>query len=432
MESRAENRFEFVLRRRNTQSHASEGALPDLRAAKGVEQWEGGDPAPELRAVSDGPAARAQRFHATLPGYTPTPLRRLKGLAGALGVAQVYVKDESARFDLNAFKVLGGGYAMACCLAERLGRSIDDCSLADLASDEARARLGKITFITATDGNHGRGVAWMARRLGQRAVVYMPKGTAPERLENVRREGAQAGILDLNYDGCVHLAAQHARENGWILTQDTAWDGYEEIPTRIMQGYTTIGREIAAQLAGMGEDIPTHVLLQAGVGSFAAAMLGYFAALWGEKRPVSLIVEPTAADCMLRTARANDGRLHFVTGDMPTIMAGLACGEPSSVAWRILDAHADAFLSIPDSAAANGMRMLGRPVSGDAAIVSGESGASTAGALGALMHHASLRDLRDSLGLGPDARVLLISTEGATDRENYRRIVGRDAPPRSR
>ena len=199
-----------------------------------------------------------------------------------------------------------------------------------------------------------------------------------------------------------------------------------------MQGYTTIGREIAAQLAGMGEDIPTHVLLQAGVGSFAAAMLGYFAALWGEKRPVSVIVEPTAADCMLRTARANDGRLHFVTGDMPTIMAGLACGEPSSVAWRILDAHADAFLSIPDSAAANGMRMLGRPVSGDAAIVSGESGASTAGALGALMHHASLRDLRDSLGLGPDARVLLISTEGATDRENYRRIVGRDAPPRSR
>ena len=403
-----QNAFEYVLRSRGTR------------------------PAAELHAVSDEAAERAQRFHAGFPGYAPTPLHRLDGLAGALGLGRVYVKDETRRFDLNAFKVLGGGYAMGCCLAEKLGRRIDDCSFDFLASAQTRKQLGDVTFITATDGNHGRGVAWMARRLGQRCVVYMPKGTAAERLENVRCQGAQASILDCNYDGCVHLAEKHARENGWILTQDTAWDGYEEIPTRIMQGYTTIAREIDAQLAELGEDAPTHILLQAGVGSFAAAMLGYFAALWGEKRPVSLIVEPTAADCMLRTARANDGRLHFVTGDMPTIMAGLACGEPSSVAWRILDAHADAFLSIPDSAAANGMRMLGRPVSGDAAIVSGESGASTAGALGALMHHASLRDLRDSLGLGPDARVLLISTEGATDRENYRRIVGRDAPPRSR
>ena len=389
----------------------------------------GARPAAELHAVCDEAAARAQRFQAGFPGYAPTPLHRLDGLAGALGVGRVYVKDESRRFDLNAFKVLGGGYAMGCCLAEKLGRSIDDCSFDYLASAEVRDKLGDVTFITATDGNHGRGVAWMARRLGQRAVVYMPKGTAPERLENVRRQGAQASILDCNYDGCVHLAEKHARENGWILTQDTAWDGYEEIPTRIMQGYATIAREIDAQLMEMGEGAPTHILLQAGVGSFAAAMLGYYAARRGDARPVSVIVEPNAADCILRTARADDGRLRFVTGDMPTIMAGLACGEPSTVSWRILDAYADAFLSMPDSAAAGGMRMLGNPLPGDARVISGESGASTAGALREIMKNPALTELRERLGFDQNARVLLISTEGDTDRENYQRIVWDGAYP---
>lgn len=403
-----QNAFEYVLRSR------------------------GARPAAELHAVSDEAAERAQRFHAGFPGYAPTPLHRLDGLAGALGVGRVYVKDESRRFDLNAFKVLGGGYAMGCCLAEKLGRSIDDCSFDFLASAQTRKKLGDVTFITATDGNHGRGVAWMARRLGQRCVVYMPKGTAPERLENVRRQGAQASILDCNYDGCVHLAEQHARENGWILTQDTAWDGYEEIPTRIMQGYTTIAREIDAQLAEMGEAMPTHILLQAGVGSFAGAMLGYYAAKHGDTRPLSVIVEPNAADCILRTARADNGQLRFVTGDMPTIMAGLACGEPSTVSWRILDAYADAFLAMPDSAAAGGMRMLGNPLPGDARIVSGESGASTAGALREIMVNPALTELRERLNFGPGARVLLISTEGDTDRENYRRIVWDGAHPNLR
>ena len=405
---RAEKGFEFILRRR------------------------GGRGSADLTAVSETEAARAQRFHAGFPGYAPTPLHRLDSLAGALGLARVYVKDESQRFDLNAFKVLGGGYAMGCCLAEKLGRRIDDCSFDFLASAQTRKQLGDVTFITATDGNHGRGVAWMAHRLGQRCVVYMPKGTAPERLENVRRQGAQASILDCNYDSCVHLAEKHARENGWILTQDTAWDGYEEIPTRIMQGYTTIAREIDAQLEEMGEDAPTHILLQAGVGSFAAAMLGCYAAKHGDARPLSVIVEPNAADCILRTARADDGKLHFVTGDMPTIMAGLACGEPSTVSWRILDAYADAFLSMPDSAAAGGMRMLGNPLPGDERIISGESGASTAGALREILINPALTELREKLGFGPEARVLLISTEGDTDRENYRRIVWDGAHPNLR
>ena len=375
---------------------------------------------------------KANNFHKSFPQYTVTPLTGLPHLAEYLGVKRLYVKDESYRFGLNAFKVLGGSYAIAKYIAKQLGRDVSEVPYSVLTSEKLREEFGQATFFTATDGNHGRGVAWMARRLGQRCVVYMPKGTAPERLENVRRQGAQASILDCNYDGCVHLAEQHARENDWILTQDTAWDGYEQIPTRIMQGYTTIAREIDAQLAEMGEAMPTHILLQAGVGSFAAAMLGYYAAKLGDARPVSVIVEPNAADCILRTARADDGQLRFVTGDMPTIMAGLACGEPSTVSWRILDAYADAFLAMPDSAAAGGMRMLGNPLPGDARIISGESGASTAGALREIMVNPALTELRERLNFGPGARVLLISTEGDTDRENYRRIVWDGAHPNLR
>ena len=386
----------------------------------------------QLSIMSLENVRQAMAFHRSYPQYSVTPLANLSGMASRLGLGGVYVKDESYRFGLNAFKVLGGSFAMAKYLAGELGRDISRMTYDYLTSDAFRAEFGQATFFTATDGNHGRGVAWMARRLGQRCVVYMPKGTAAERLENVRRQGAQASILDCNYDGCVHLAERHARENGWRLTQDTAWDGYEESPTRIMQGYTTIAREIDAQLAELGEDAPTHILLQAGVGSFAAAMLGYYAAKRGDARPLSVIVEPNAADCILRTARAGDGQLRFVTGDMPTIMAGLACGEPSTVSWRILDAYADAFLAMPDSAAAGGMRMLGNPLPGDARIISGESGASTAGALREIMVNPALTELRERMNFCPEARVLLISTEGDTDRENYRRIVWDGAHPNLR
>ena len=390
------------------------------------------DPMTESNPFGVETARTVQAFHESFPEYSPTPLVHLNALARELGVKGIFVTDESKRFGLNAFKVLGGSHAIGRRIARMLGVEFSVLSCALLTSAETRAKLGGLTFITATDGNHGRGVAWMARRLGQRCVVYMPKGTAPERLENVRRQGAQASILDCNYDGCVHLAEQHARENDWILTQDTAWDGYEEIPTRIMQGYTTIAREIDAQFEEMGEAMPTHILLQAGVGSFAGAMLGYYAAKHGDTRPLSVIVEPNAADCILRTARADNGQLRFVTGDMPTIMAGLACGEPSTVSWRILDAYADAFLAMPDSAAAGGMRMLGNPLPGDARIVSGESGASTAGALREIMVNPALTELRERLNFGPDAQVLLISTEGDTDRENYRRIVWDGAHPNLR
>ena len=383
-------------------------------------------PGSDLSILSREEAEKVRAFHRSFPMYAPTPLVSLNDTAGALGLGAVYIKDESWRFGLNAFKVLGGSYAIGSFLAGKLGIPMENAGYGLLVSPETRKKLGDITFVTATDGNHGRGVAWAATQFGQKSVVYMPKGSALERLENIRAAGADAGITELNYDGAVRLANAHAREYGWTVIQDTAWEGYEEIPTRIMQGYLTMGLEAYEQLP----EPPTHIFLQAGVGSLAGAMAGLFSQLYGEKRPVIVIVEPNKADCLFRTARADDGKLHFVTGDMDTIMAGLACGEPCTIAWEILRDYADHFLSCPDYAAAQGMRLLSRPAGNDRSIVSGESGASTFGALSELMTDPRLTDIREALGLDEDSRVLLFSTEGATDRANYDAIVKEGKYPR--
>lgn len=379
---------------------------------------------PEKLALTGLEVQKAARaFHSTIPGYEPTPLTALDHLARRLGVSQVLVEDESKRFGLNAFKALGGSYAMARHLGEQLGLSQDQLTFEALGTPEAREKLGERTFVTATDGNHGRGVAWAARQLGHRAVVYMPKGSARERLENIRAQGAQAEITGLNYDDAVRLADRMGREHGWTLIQDTAWPGYEDIPAWIIQGYTTIAQEIADQLEERGWEKPTHLFLQAGVGSFAGAALGFFTSVWGEERPVTAIVEPDRADCLFRTAQADDGALHFVTGDMDSMMAGLCCGEPCTISWKIIDAYADAFLSCGDGYAARGMRLLARPEEGDPAVVSGESGAVTAGVLDALMRGDAPSEVRQALGLNESSRVLLVSTEGDTDQENYQRII---------
>jgi len=233
----------------------------------------------------------------------------------------------------------------------------------------------------------------------------------------------------MNYDGAVHLAERNAQEFGWVLMQDTAWDGYEEIPTYIMQGYLTLTYEIYRQLQEMGEEKPTHLLLQAGVGSFASSVLGFFASVYGEDRPITVIVEPDKAACLYKSALANDGKVHFVTGDMDTIMAGLACGEPSTVSFRIIDAYADAFVMCGDSVAAEGMRLLASPAGNDPKIVSGESGAATTGLFREIMRSSKLKELKEALGFDRHSRVLLISTEGDTDRVNYRRVVWDGAYP---
>lgn len=373
-------------------------------------------------AFSKESAEQARRFHRSFPEYCETPLVSLEALSARLGLGEFLVKDESFRFGLNAFKVLGGSYAIASVIAEKSGISPSEITYEKMTSPEVKRRLGELTFITATDGNHGRGVAWTANRLGQKSVVYMPAGTASERLENILKLGSDASITDLCYDDAVRKARRDAEENGWILIQDTSWEGYEQVPSLIMQGYTTIGSEILEQLGGKR---PSHVFLQAGVGSMAGAVAGYFTSVFGsENRPVICIVEPDSADCIYKTALANDGELHFAEGEMHSMMAGLCCGEPCPIAWNALKSAADFCAAIPDSTAATGMRTLAHPESGDRQIISGESGASTPGFVIELMTKPELQTMREALGLGNDSIVLCISTEGATDRSNYKKITG--------
>lgn len=364
-------------------------------------------------------AKRVQGFHASFPVYQKTPLAILNNTAGELGLGGIYVKDESYRFGLNAFKVLGGSFAIGNYMAEKLGMDIRELPYDRMISQEIKEKLGELTFVTATDGNHGRGVAWTANQLKQKAVVYMPKGSAKERLDNIRAEGADASITDYNYDEAVRLANSQAEKNGWIMVQDTAWEGYEDIPAWIMQGYGTMGYEAYEQLP----EKPTHIFLQAGVGSMAGAITGLMANIYGEDRPIITIVEPNKADCLFRTAEADDGKLHFVTGDMDTIMAGLACGEPCSIGWNVLRSYADNFISCPDYTAAKGMRILGNPAGSDTKVVSGESGAAAFGCVAEIMSNPDLSAMKEKLKLNGESRVLFFNTEGDTDRENYKAVV---------
>ena len=367
---------------------------------------------------------KARAFHESFPQYTTTPLTRLDRMAAYLGLKEVYVKDESYRFGLNAFKVLGGSFAMARFIASETGRDVSELPYAVLTSDKLREEFGQATFFTATDGNHGRGVAWAANRLGQKAVVHMPKGSTQTRLENIAKEGAQVDIQEMNYDDCVRLAAKEAEETSrGVIVQDTAWDGYEEIPSWIMQGYGTMAMEAGDQLKDYGCDRPTHVFVQAGVGSLAGAVVGYFTNLYPDNPPTFVVVEADAAACLYKGAAAGDGDPRIVDGDMQTIMAGLACGEPNTISWDILKNHVKVFIAAPDWVAASGMRILAAPIKGDAPVTSGESGAAPFGALAAMMTMEEYRDLKHEIGLDENSRVLLFSTEGDTDPERYKNIV---------
>jgi len=384
-----------------------------------VTRGHGSEPKTSLEGFTLQQAEAVREFHKSFPMYAPTPLALLPETAKTLGIGEIYVKNESFRFGLNAFKVLGGSYAIGNYLARQLGKPLAETGYDVLTAAETRKKLGDITFITATDGNHGRGVAWTANTLGQKSVVHMPKGTVAERLNNIRLAGADADIIDGNYDDAVRLSRKEAEENGWVIVQDTSWEGYEEIPAWIMQGYCTMGLEAYEQLPQK----PTHIFLQAGVGSMAGTIAALFASIYGEDRPKVIIVEPNNADCFYRTAAANDGKTHIVTGEMKTIMAGLACGEPCGLAWDILRDYADHFIAFPDWAAAKGMRILGNPMGADDRVISGESGASAFGCMAAILTEPELANLKQELGLDETSRVLFFSTEGDTDRENYRKIV---------
>lgn len=373
-----------------------------------------------LEFLNEQTAKNVRNFHKSFPVYSQTPLAHMPNTAKVLGLGDVYVKDESYRFGLNAFKVLGGSYSIGKYIAQRLGRDIAEMDYKSLISEDVKKELGELTFVTATDGNHGRGVAWTANVLKQKSVVYMPKGSAIERLENIKSEGADASITDMNYDEAVRLANSKAEELGWVMVQDTAWDGYEEIPTWIMQGYMTMGLEAYEQL---GEKRPTHIFLQAGVGSLAGAICGFFSEVYKDNKPTIVIVEPDKADCIFQTAEASDGKLRFVTGDMNTIMAGLACGEPNTIGWEVLRDYADYYISCPDYTAAKGMRILGNPVKGDDRVISGESGAATFGCVSEIMMNPEHKAIKEQLKLDENSTVLFFSTEGDTDKQNYLDIV---------
>jgi diaminopropionate ammonia-lyase len=361
-------------------------------------------------------AYSVRRFHETLPAYSITPLHSLATLATQTGVQEILIKDESYRFGLNAFKALGGSYAMACILAERFGISVEELTFQRLQTEFIRRQTEKMTFVTATDGNHGYGVAWTAAQLGAKSVIYMPQGSSQARLQRIQALGAQAEIVAMNYDDAVRLAAQRAVEFGWEVVQDTAWPNYEKVPQWIMQGYTTLALEAWEQAK---EKLPTHLFIQAGVGSLAGAVIGFFSGVDPQKRPVCVVVEPHAANCCYASVTAGDGLCHKVEGDLQTIMAGLACGEVNPIAWPILQNFGDWFFSIPDEWAEEAMARLAYPEAGDPSIVSGESGAAGFALVWQLLSHPEHAYLREKLQLNHESRILCINSEGDTDPASY-------------
>lgn len=377
----------------------------------------------ELKYFTKNEIEQIMNFQKSHQAYTKTPLYSLKTLAKRWGVEDVKVKDESYRFGLNAFKVLGGIYAIGKYIAEQLGKNITELSFSELQSKHVREKVGQLTFISATDGNHGKGVAWAARELGQKSVIYLPKGSAKTRLEAIQNEGAKAEITDKNYDDTVKMCAELAEKNGWIMVQDTAWEGYDEIPLWIMQGYATIAAETIEELQANSEQPPTHIFVQAGVGSFAAGIAAYFKEIYRERVPKIIVVEPHLANCYFRSFQNETGKMEIVTGHMNSMMAGLCCGAPNTRAFRILSQYASLSFSLDDMIAAQGMRVLGNPLQNDPKIISGESGAAVAIGLLHYIHETNNKEIQEKLSIDENSRILCINTEGDTDAKNYVDVV---------
>ena len=371
----------------------------------------------------------SSRFHRQIPGYVMSPLRSLPHLARMFKVGGFWVKDEAVRLELNSFKVLGGSFALYRFIQERLGIADEAMRYDYLTSDEVKEKLGVITFASATDGNHGRGIAWAAEKLGQKCVIYVHEETSKRRIDAIKSYGAVVKVIPGNYDDAVRQIVVDAEKNGWEIISDTSWNGYTTVPGWIMQGYTTMMAEIQEQFSGQGIIKPTHVLVQAGVGALAAAVIGYYHSLFGQDAPKCIVVEPENAACLFRTAEMDDGKVHSVGGNLDTIMAGLACGEPSPIAWDILKDIVDAYVVVPDYIAAKGMRIYATPLAGDPFVISGESGAVTLGALVAILKENGVDELRDFLGIDEDSQVLFINTEGNTDPVQFRQIIWEGSNP---
>ncbi|HEY8611601.1 MAG TPA: diaminopropionate ammonia-lyase [Roseomonas sp.] len=367
---------------------------------------------PGVVVLPEGGWRRARAAITAWPGYAPTPLRELADVAAALGLGAVHYKDEAPRFGLGSFKALGGAHAVSGVIARELARMdvANAANPAELESGRYAAAIAAITVTCATDGNHGRSVAWGARRFRARCVIFVHSGVSQARRDAIAAFGAEVREVPGTYDDSVRASEAAARDQGWHLVSDTSWEGYTETPREVMQGYRLMAEEALDALPAP----PTHVLIQGGVGGVAAAVSVALRARHG-RGPLLVVVEPERAACLLASAEA--GEATAVPGELDTIMAGLACGEPSLLAWQELERAAFAFMAIPDSAAIAAMRLLARR---DPPVEAGESG--VAGLAGLAL---AARDpaARVALGLGPESRVLLFGTEGATDRELYERLV---------
>lgn len=370
-------------------------------------------------SFSEEAATRARRFHRSLPTYMETPLVSMCDTAARHRVKEIFVKDESARFGLKAFKGLGGSYCMFRILCERLGLDATTEDYSTFLREEIRSACREFTFVTATDGNHGKGISWAAKLFGCKAHVLMPKGTVEERRRAIEEAGsATAQITEWNYDRTVRYAASLAEQNGWILIQDTAWEGYDTYPRWIIEGYLTLAQESAGQMNGL---FPTHLFLQAGVGAMAGGVEAYFVSHSRETMPIVTIVEPEEAACIYQSVLAGDGKAYAIEGDPVTIMAGLNCGTPCETVWPILRDCSAFFCACKDDVAEFGMRAYAKPEGRDPTVISGESGAVTYGLLLMILQSD---ELRKRFRIDSDSVILLINTEGDTDPEGYRQIVG--------
>lgn len=354
---------------------------------------------------------RARAEITAWPGYAPTPLRDLGAIAAAAGLGAVRLKDEASRFGLGSFKALGGAYAVARVLAAELARRgvAAQAGSADLVAGTYADATRGITVTCATDGNHGRSVAWGAQRFGCRCVIYVHATVSQGRVDAIAAYGAEVRRVAGTYDDAVREAARVAAAEGWFVISDTSYEGYTTVPVDVMQGYRVMAEEALAQWQGPP---PTHCFMQGGVGGAAAAVSVQLRGTL-DPRPLFVVAEPDRAACLLASAEA--GEPVAIPGDLDTLMAGLACGEPSLLAWQELARAADAFMAVPDEAAIDCMRLLARQ-----GIVAGESGVA---GLAALLLAAADPAARAALNLGPASRVLLFSTEGATDPELYKSLV---------
>lgn len=372
-------------------------------------------------------AARAEI--AQWPGYAPTPLRALAPLARALGVAELHYKDEGPRFGLGSFKALGGSYAVLCHAADWLAAqgAGSPPPLAKIRAGAHRDALAEMTVVTATDGNHGRSVAWGARMAGCRCRIYIHAGVSEGRRAAMAELGAEVVRIDGDYDASVRLCAEEATANGWTIVSDTSFEGYMEIPKTVMAGYSVMASEIVEQLTKAGAEPPTHVFVQAGVGGVAAAVCAAFWQHYGAKRPRFIVVEPEQAACCFESAKRDAPATVEIAEE--TVMAGLSCGEVSLLAWEVLARGVADFLVIGDERVGPVMRLLaGEAATGGDPITAGESAVpGLIGAIGA----AADPTLARAIGLGPESRVLVLGCEGATDPAIYDAMMraAPDDPP---